>query len=1019
MSRPFPSRPPWTLAGAFFLSGAAALVYELLWFRLLAHVMGSTATATATLLAAYLFGLGLGAWIFGKLADRTSLRAGILYVGAECGIGLYGLACKALFATGATLYALVHGWAADSHAGLFAGRFVVSFVLIAIPTTLMGGTFPLMVRLLREGGREMGRAAGSAYAVNTAGAALGTLALPFVLLPWLGVTWALVAAALANGAAALLVHLGTRGAPSGSIDGTSREVGAPASPAAIAPLGAAPFASAALGAAPSATAATMSAASTAAAPTPGLPRPIPRGSVAALLAAFFLSSFAALGLETVWTRHLGIFFGTKIHIFAFVLFAYLIGLFLGGSLYAHFSARGADPARLLHGGLFAAALGAAIPIPLLDRISLPQVELMIRAGVTHASFLMTTGIVIVALVIVPATGFGVVFPAVVDLLFRAGRRTGSSVGTAYVVNTIGTSLGAPVAGFLLVPRLGSQATLELCAVLVAAALALAPGSSRGRGGRWRPLWRYAVAASFLLLFQLPRWDWKLAHSQYVKDPPTFVKRYEDGTLWPIVVSYDIEYLAEGAEATVSVCKFGNGSRSLYVNGKADASNILADMVQQRLVGIVPALFHPAPKRALVIGVGSGTTVAMLHRFGIPHIDAAEISPEVATAARLYFDPINEKVLDEPEVTLHLDDGRNFLHFQPPATYDIIVSEPSNPWMAGVSALFTDEFFADVEARLAPGGVACQWFHLYSMSPEHVRLLVRTFQRRFPQCALFLTRSRRFEGDMILIGSKGPLRMARLPEADTVPARIRLALSEILNAGNAGILSGFAGGPDETATYSGEGAINSDDHPILELEAPGDLFDRRLPETIATLVGTHRELFLAAGPAPAESSTRVELARDGFAAAPDAALGRESRRGAIILTKLPAAADPLRWVLLGRTLEGAGGAATDALWLARPLGIDDELDEIVTVLAGPGGATLETTVKVNGHDMAVARARGSDSASDPSGIHPPGRTIVAGWACPARRRGYFLRERVPAGDERSDEAVAADLVRRLPCDHAPR
>src|SRR6185295_8795807 len=107
--------------------------------------------------------------------------------------------------------------------------------------------------------------------------------------------------------------------------------------------------------------------------------------------------------------------------------------------------------------------GAAIPIPLLDRISLPQVELMIRAGVTHASFLMTTGIVIVALVIVPATGFGVVFPAVVDLLFSGGRRTGASVGTAYVVNTIGTSLGAPVAGFLLIPRLGSQATLELCA----------------------------------------------------------------------------------------------------------------------------------------------------------------------------------------------------------------------------------------------------------------------------------------------------------------------------------------------------------------------------------------------------------------------------------------------------------------------------------------------------------------------------------------------------------------------------
>src|SRR5262249_20259750 len=195
---------------------------------------------------------------------------------------------------------------------------------------------------------------------------------------------------------------------------------------------------------------------------------------------------------------------------------------------------------LLHGGLLCAALGAAIPIPLLDRISLPQVEMMMRAGVTHGSFLLTTGLVILALVLVPATGFGVVFPAVVDLLFRGGRRTGSSVGMAYVVNTLGTSLGAPVAGFLLVPRLCSQPALELCTVLVAAALALAPGVARGQGHRWRPLWRYGAAAAFPTLFLLPRWDWKLAHSQYVKDPPTFVERYRDGTLWPIVVSYDIE-----------------------------------------------------------------------------------------------------------------------------------------------------------------------------------------------------------------------------------------------------------------------------------------------------------------------------------------------------------------------------------------------------------------------------------------------------------------------------------------------
>ena len=976
---------PWTLGAAFFLSGAAALVYELLWFRLLAHVMGSTATATATLLAAYLFGLGLGAWIFGRLADRTTLRAGTLYGGAELGIGFYGVASKALFATGAWLYALVHAWAADSPGRLLAGRFLVSFVLVALPTTLMGGTFPLMVRLLRESGREMGRAAGSAYAVNTAGAAVGTLALPFVLLPWLGVGWSLIGAAGANGAAALLAFQWTR-MGSGVPARTGQAAPAPA-PAARAP----------------------------------------HAKVLPLLVSFFLSSFAALGFETVWTRHLSIFFGTKIHIFAFVLFAYLIGLFLGGGLYARLSARGHDPVRLLHRGLLGAALGAAIPIPLLDRISLPQVEMMMRMGVTHGLFLLTTGIVILALVLVPATGFGVVFPAVVDLLFRGGRRTGSSVGMAYVVNTLGTSLGAPVAGFLLVPKIGSQRTLELCVVLVAAALALAPGFSRGKGGRWRPLWRYGAAAAFLVVFLLPRWDWKLAHSQYVKDPPTFVERYRDGSLWPIVVSYDIESLAEGAEATVSVCKFSNGSRSLYINGKADASNILADMVQQRLLGIVPALFHPSPQRALIIGVGSGTTVAMLHRFGIPHVDAAEISPEVADAARRYFEPINEGSLDAPGVSLRVDDGRSFLRFQPAASYDIIVSEPSNPWMAGVSALFTDEFFAEVEAKLKPGGIAGQWFHLYSMSTDHVRLLVRTFRRRFPNCALFLTRSRHIEGDMILIGSKGPLRLARLPGGEEVPPRIKLALSEILNAGDAGILSGLAGGPEESGAFAGEGPTNTDDHPILELEAPADLFDRtQLSKTVEALVGKKREIFLTAGPTEGESPAVAELARDGFAPSPDAAAWRETRRGALVLTRLPAETDPLRWVLLGRTFEGQADA-TEALWLARPLGIDDELGAIVKELAGVGAASVPSPITVNGHETAVARATPRTApvaalervSTAAPGREPDGRTIVIGWACPVRRRAFFLRERVAPADSRTDDAIAAELVRRFPCDHGPR
>ena len=993
-------------------------MYELLWFRMLGHVFGSTATATATLLAAYLFGLGLGAWIFGRLSDRLG-RLLPVYILVEAGIGLYGIASHALLERGATLYALVYAWAAGSPGRLLAGRFAVSFLLVAIPTTLMGGTFPLMVQILRALRPGTGRAAGRAYAVNTAGAAGAALALPFLLLPRLGVASSLAAAAVCNFAAAALVLLRARRAHEGT--------GPAPAQADDAPLVTGSLAAASSGAGRE----TLPGAEAA-------PGASPRAA-GMLLAAFFLSSFAALALETVWTRHLGIFFGPKIHIFAFVLFAYLIGLFLGGAAYARLVAAGRDPRRILRGALLAAAAGAAIPVPFLDAVSVPQLRLMLLAGVSYSSFLATTGLMILGLIIVPAVGLGLVFPAVVDLLARGGRRAGASVGLAYAVNTAGTTLGALAAGFVLIPSIGSQRTLEASVLAIAASFALVPPlhgtrkadsggadsagpatalrgraraslrpGARDRSHAWSLVARLALPAVFLLLPFTPRWDWRFAHSSYVKDPKGFAKLYGEGGAWPLVESYNLLYLAEGAEATVSVIGFKDGSRSLYVNGKADASNMLDDMVVQRLLGVVPVLFHPAPKSALVIGVGSGTTVAMLRDFGLETIDAAEISPEVGEAARLHFREIGEGALDDPRVRLVLDDGRSFLHFRPPSSYDIIVSEPSNPWMAGVSALFTDEFFAEMKEKLRPGGIACQWFHFYSMSPDHIRLIARTFRRHFPDAAILLTRGRRINGDMLLVGAKGPLRLARLPEDPAVPERIRRALGEVLNAGTAQLLGGLAAGPGELAAFAGPGPLNTDDRPLLELDAPADLFDQEFPRTRAELVRPGAAVFLAAGPTADESAPEAEIVRDGFAEPRGLPAGAETRRGATVLTRASGAGEPQRWVLLGREFEEGTPAAgsTSLQWLVRPIGIPDELAELAGALAGPGSPSM-TEVTVNGHG---GLAMLLDS--------PSGRTVVVGWACPVQKRAFFLRRRVPLAGALPPAALAADLILRFPCAHPP-
>lgn len=1003
--------PSGLLAGAFFLSGASALIYELLWFRLLGHIFGSTATAASTLLAAYLFGLGLGAWLFGRISDRVG-RLPLLYVCVEAAIGLYGIASHFLLERGATLYAATYPWASASGGRLLFTRFALSFLLIVIPTTLMGGTFPLMVQLLKSSRVNVGRATGRAYAINTAGAAWGTLGLPAVLLPGFGVTYSLVIAALSNFAAAALVAMEAR-----------KTGGIASAPAPASTLG--PARAAASSPAPAAgeRAADTAPATSASTPIAGPgAAPASAGVNLLLLLGFFLSSFASIALENVWTRHLSFFFGAQTYTFAFVLFAYLMGLFLGGAAFAYFSGR-TGPATLLGRGLLIAAVGVALPIPFLGYVAIPQIKMMLGLGVSSGTFLFTSGLVTVGLVLVPAFGFGLVFPAVVDLLARSGRRTGASVALTYVINTAGTTLGALGAGFWLIPRFGSQRTLELMVLLIAVALALSgPAGAKEREARTvrarasrdadsgegaRGLIRFSALGLFLILLILPRWDWTFAHAQYAKDPLSFLDKFQKGTLWRTIADYKVSYLKEGTEATVSVCEFGGGQRSLYVNGKPDASNIPDDMVAQRLLACVPALFHPNPKKALVIGVGSGTTVATLGRFPIESIDAAEISPEVGEVAKLFFTDVNDGFLTNPRVSLRLDDGRNFLHFRPSNTYDIIISEPSNPWMAGVSALFTDEFFADVRNKLRPGGIFCQWFHYYNMSMDHIRLLARTFRQRFPESAIFVIRGKRPTGDILVIGAKGPLRLARPPDDPTLPAEVRAALNEVGNGTTQQLLSGLVSGPSDFETFGGRGALNVDDLPVLEFEAPADRFGTDFYGNLTALLTSFERTFLPVGEVAAPTTGVFEQS-NGIALPMGLPPGQESRRGILVLTHYRAGGDDLaRWALVGREIEN-GGATTGIYRLARALGRPDEHVDIASALSGSGIVSRDEQL-VGGHS-------GIRVVAESSGF----RTVVLGWNCNVQERAFFIFKTVPAeGSAGGDAAaIADDLASRYVCRHEP-
>jgi spermidine synthase len=927
-------------------------LYELLWFRLLGHVFGSTATATATLLAAYLFGLGLGAWIFGRLSDRMA-RVWLVYVGVELAIGVYGVASRVLLERGAVLYETAHGLAAGDPKLLLFARFLVSFVLVAVPTTLMGGTFPLMVQLLRRRDGGVGRAAGRAYAINTAGAAIGALALPFLVLPRLGVGYSLAVAASANGLAALLVwhHAGR-----------ARRMDASA---------------------PSARA-----------QTPGSER---KGALVPLVVGFFFSSFSSLALETVWTRHLSLFFGPHVYTFAFVLFAYLVGLFVGGALFARLLARGVPAITLLRGGLLVAGAGMALTTPFLDALAIPQIAAMLALGVSHGSFLLTSGLTTFVLVLPAAAGFGAVFPAVIAVLGRGRLEAGASVALAYAVNTLGTTLGAVGAGFLLVPSIGSQRTLEICVLLVAAAFALAPSESAAR--RRGAVRRTAVVALAFFPVFAPRWDWRLAHAGYSKDPRAFAQKYAEGRLTPTLEDGEVVFLREGAEATVAVLGSRGGTRSLLVNGKPDASDVPSDMVTQRLLGLIPGLFQPAQKRAFVLGLGSGATAAALLRYPVESVEVAEISPDVAEAARMHFEKINEGCLRDPRLSLRLDDGRNYLHFQPPDTYDVIVSEPSNPWMASVSGLFTDEFFEEVRTRLRPGGVFCQWLHFYSMTFEHARLVVRTFTRRFPDSAVFVVIGSYLSGDALLIGSKGPLRLAHLPEDPALAPAVREALARERITGAQQLLFGLVAAPGQLGEIGGPGPVNTDDLPLLEFAAPRDRFLETSRENLSRLLKASPDLELALGPAD------NTLARYGFELqaghSPPAAASPVAR----VLSRVnPRGGGLTRWSLLG--LEFPDPRGKTALYrLLGPSRGEEEVLAVTRSLAGASPQSDSGQVPVSGHmaNWIAAPAGG-------------GRVVAVGWECASRNEALFLTRRITANDSLANGAVALDLTRRFACSH---
>jgi len=422
----------------------------------------------------------------------------------------------------------------------------------------------------------------------------------------------------------------------------------------------------------------------------------------------------------------------------------------------------------------------------------------------------------VAVMLLPAALMGLAFPLVTHIATDTLGALGRRLSAVYAANTLGTVLGSAGAGFLLIPAVGVRATIA-----VGVALNLLVGLAYLVGfGRARPsvagLGLACAAAAVLGWVLLPDWNKHILTSGAYIYPGYYLR----GDAVATMEEKEILHYRDALTGTISVTRVSlpvcpEPVISLQINGKTDASTM--DLSTQLMLAHLPALLQPEPRTALVVGLASGCTVGALGLHPeVRHIDCVEIEPEMARVTD-FFRHVNHDCLKDPRVSLVFDDARNFVRVTP-RRYDLITSEPSNPWISGVANLFTREYFAQCRACLSPGGMFCQWIPVYNLAPWDLQCVMATFQEVFPNCSLWLFPA--LPSDAYLVGTLGSeavdvTRLTRRARRPAIAADLKASgLRDVWD-----ILAGRVLGAEAIAAASRGAPLNTDDLPVLEFTSP--------------------------------------------------------------------------------------------------------------------------------------------------------------------------------------------------------
>jgi spermidine synthase len=747
----------------FFVSGATGLIYEVVWTRLLTLIMGNTHYSIATVLTAFMGGLALGSFVGGKIIDRA-FNPLAAYAILEAGIGIYCLLIPFLIDLAFPLFQWIYLNLGDSYTQTSLVRFLVCCALLIIPATFMGATLPILSKFVSRDKNYIGKDVGTLYSINTFGAVVGAWSSAFVFMRLLGVQATIAVAAAANIGIALVIYF--------VFKPPLKERLQYSEPASL-----------------------------------DIDNSLQKRELLILL-SFAVAGLTALVYQVAWTRILSLLMGSSVYAFSLILTVFILGLALGTVTASRFVSK----LNNLVGGFgliqIIIGLSSLSIIPLFGRIPFVNRWVYENWGQQFEIMQGANFLTIFALLFIPTFFMGAQFPIVIKIMATKLETVGQNVGRTYAFNTIGTIVGSFLAGFILIPVLGLQTTI-LSVVFLNVLLGiciLAFGSQLSFNWRMYFLPGVFILCAFLANSIAP-WDKSVISSG------SFMP-YRIGDLKEAELKKNkILFFKEGMHTTVTTELSASGNIFLRVNGKTDASLAL-DMRTQLLSGYLPMLFHPNPKSALVIGQGSGITLGAVEQFPVEKINLVEISPAVIEGSR-FFDPFNHDALNDKRLTVLLEDGRNHIALSK-NTYDVIISEPSNPWISGVGALFTVDFFELLKKRLNPGGIACIWVHT-NMSPDNFKSIIRSFTEKFP----YVTMWESIAGDdYLLMGSEMEYGLSFEKAQKYIANKITGKDLEGIGIRNVpDMMSLMIMSREKLAEFSKNAPLHTDNNSLLEFNAP--------------------------------------------------------------------------------------------------------------------------------------------------------------------------------------------------------